>query len=284
MVKSTAHYIYRMLTPDSIVPDPANPQSFNRYSYVRNNPVNFTDPTGHRECEFEGVCAPEPSPFSSLFFNFIGDIALAEKQMAHQAASAIGQQMANTVNSSRRMEAKMEGTSYSSLSAEEAFLGVFGGPITLRNEDKDLVDNGGFSVYAIASETETMITIGNKEITNHYLLIHEIFHIFDIVMLGGAANQTLWNDYQNVPGSTFPNRPTLSGDSDLKWGFAGGNFSPWQKSRSGASGEEFADMGIGWTYGRWETNALGALTTDGQDRADFMSQHMLGWILQAMGQ
>ena len=40
----------RMASPDSIVPDPANPQSFNRYSYVNNRPLNFTDPTGH--CAF----------------------------------------------------------------------------------------------------------------------------------------------------------------------------------------------------------------------------------------
>lgn len=37
----------RMLTPDTIVPDPTNPQAFNRYSYVENNPINFNDPSGH---------------------------------------------------------------------------------------------------------------------------------------------------------------------------------------------------------------------------------------------
>jgi hypothetical protein len=29
------------------VPDPANPQDLNRYSYVRNNPLKYTDPSGH---------------------------------------------------------------------------------------------------------------------------------------------------------------------------------------------------------------------------------------------
>ncbi|MFA7061591.1 MAG: FG-GAP-like repeat-containing protein, partial [Pedobacter sp.] len=37
----------RFLTPDTIVPDPGNPQSLNRYSYVQNNPVNAIDPSGH---------------------------------------------------------------------------------------------------------------------------------------------------------------------------------------------------------------------------------------------
>ncbi len=29
------------------MPDPANPQAFNRYSYVLNNPLRYTDPSGH---------------------------------------------------------------------------------------------------------------------------------------------------------------------------------------------------------------------------------------------
>ncbi len=40
-------YLNRFLSPDTIVPDPSNPQSLNRYSYTINNPLKYTDPTGH---------------------------------------------------------------------------------------------------------------------------------------------------------------------------------------------------------------------------------------------
>ena len=39
--------IGRFLSADTIVPGYANPQNLNRYSYVRNNPLRYTDPTGH---------------------------------------------------------------------------------------------------------------------------------------------------------------------------------------------------------------------------------------------
>jgi RHS repeat-associated protein len=42
----------RFLSPDSIIPNLNNPQSWDRYSYVRNNSINYSDPSGHIEaCE-----------------------------------------------------------------------------------------------------------------------------------------------------------------------------------------------------------------------------------------
>ncbi len=43
----------RFIQPDTIVPDPGDPQALNRYSYVGNNPVRYTDPSGH--------CVEQPS-------------------------------------------------------------------------------------------------------------------------------------------------------------------------------------------------------------------------------
>ena len=37
----------RFLSADTVIQDPYDSQAYNRYSYVRNNPMNLTDPTGH---------------------------------------------------------------------------------------------------------------------------------------------------------------------------------------------------------------------------------------------
>ncbi len=40
----------RFLQADTIVPQPGNPQSLNRYSYVGNQPTVSIDPPGHAAC------------------------------------------------------------------------------------------------------------------------------------------------------------------------------------------------------------------------------------------
>jgi hypothetical protein len=37
----------RFLSADSLIPDSKDPLAYNRYIYVRNNPLKYTDPTGH---------------------------------------------------------------------------------------------------------------------------------------------------------------------------------------------------------------------------------------------
>ena len=75
------------MQPDSIIPSPANPQSWNRYSYVTNRPVNATDPTGHycvgdvEECvddnsddggnsKEDNTYPPKHGPRSTLVYDF----------------------------------------------------------------------------------------------------------------------------------------------------------------------------------------------------------------------
>ena len=48
------------ISPDTVVPSPGDPQSLNRYSYALNNPLRYTDPTGHmQQCpDCDGSATP----------------------------------------------------------------------------------------------------------------------------------------------------------------------------------------------------------------------------------
>ncbi len=43
----------RFLSPDTTAPNLDNPQKLNHYSYVLNNPLRYSDPTGNRECDYD---------------------------------------------------------------------------------------------------------------------------------------------------------------------------------------------------------------------------------------
>ncbi len=77
--------IGRFISPDSVVPNFVNPQSFNRYSYVLNNPLRYNDPTGAVQMDIGGgfVVNVDPSVLDS-------DLAALFPGLAAALAGAAG--------------------------------------------------------------------------------------------------------------------------------------------------------------------------------------------------
>jgi len=64
---------YRFLEPDTIVPDPKNPQALNRFSYALDNPLKLVDPSGHY-VEFVGGFDTDQRWDRSAFANIIASL------------------------------------------------------------------------------------------------------------------------------------------------------------------------------------------------------------------
>ena len=73
----------RFTQPDTIIPNPLNPQDLNRYTYTANNPVRYTDPSGHVRTEGD---------LSDLYYSELWNA---------RVNLALGQQLYNSVNSKR---------------------------------------------------------------------------------------------------------------------------------------------------------------------------------------
>jgi hypothetical protein len=59
LTPNSRSYLNQFTQPDSIIPQQYDPQSWNRYEYALDNPVRYTDPTGHKiACDdgYLGTC------------------------------------------------------------------------------------------------------------------------------------------------------------------------------------------------------------------------------------
>lgn len=85
--------VARFMSADPLVQDPTNGQSYNRYTYVFNNPTNFTDPTGFASDPAKGTLADEVRQFcrgSAMGLNCVTQTtSLATTFLANNPGAAI---------------------------------------------------------------------------------------------------------------------------------------------------------------------------------------------------
>ena len=162
----TAHFIQA----DPIVPGAGNPAAWNRYGYVMYNPVRYIDSDGH-----------------TPIVNFVdgeGVWTETEKAIVRERVWDVAKAIANALNPFVEMLYQMGDSAVQKLTAGEAFLEIFGGPVTF-------VRGGtvsGYAGQATGSYEVTMYTTGGEEGSYTYwgpsredqqrVIVHELGHLF----------------------------------------------------------------------------------------------------------
>jgi RHS repeat-associated protein len=87
--------VARFLSGDPLLQDPGNGQSYNRYSYVLNNPTNMTDPTGFEACESDRLCwiSAWRSASSADMISVISSAGRSAWQSTKQGVAKVGGQL-----------------------------------------------------------------------------------------------------------------------------------------------------------------------------------------------
>jgi RHS repeat-associated protein len=168
----------RWLSPDTIVPDPANPQSLNRFSYALNNPLRYTDPTGHWEDEGKQTqvfpCTPWPGCVTGRYLAMhrtpwqITTETIEDEKKAMHLASVTEQQFLQA-----------------SKSPWSGDLSAFGGRNTLNNntlqrhpavDSRGNPSSPGAPIYATAYGTVVMVgDNGNTDFGKYVLIEHDVY-------------------------------------------------------------------------------------------------------------
>jgi hypothetical protein len=76
--------IGRFLTADNLIPDPLKSQSWNKYTYVKNNPVRYNDPSGHcadSDIECKNKAQEIESKYPNVDFDFGSESVFAVNQI-----------------------------------------------------------------------------------------------------------------------------------------------------------------------------------------------------------
>jgi hypothetical protein len=251
-------------------------QRYDRYAYVNNSPLNYTDPSGH--CTKTGYknkiitddeCEATP-PF--LIFETEGNRTWTqrEKDVLNAGAQDVANAIARDINSATQRVAEMEGDPYpETISPEMAFKKAYNGPVKVVRKAGTCAETIGYAYPGCGgwgySNTRDEIWIFDNAtpsiiIAYPRLIVHELGHSFD---KASGMSSDMPNDTKNRNGFYGPN-------------------SSWQLSTDMADTEIYADMFVGWVYGKWQRDNKGYLTADAAAKSAYMS-NTASYINMAMG-
>ena len=281
----------RFLQADTIIPDPANPQSLNRYAYVLNNPLRYTDPTGHAYCPTGNAHCIDDSP--------------APRSQSGNRRDSYGVRF--TADTGQTWHIKDQNTVLDTASriaaamwralAESYQIGGMGLDPAIWNMPKPLVlfqktmGNVIFHRSASSCSSNCWAFTANPRITvytnvahGHYTYhnaAHEMGHLLAQRTGWSRGNWQAYADL-NAAQIELDDGTIVAGGGWPGLGYQRTNLGyatprgPWQQNRTPTPNEDFADMFLGWAYNHFASNPAGAA------RYQWMNTNMPRWMALAV--
>ncbi len=267
-------YLNHFTQPDSIIPPGL--QGLDRYAYANNNPVNYTDPSGH--CSVGGNWQEDSSAACIWIFDTTmkvtfasgsaGDWTDRNKMIVRQA-----------VWDAARAEGAVLGTE-----AQEAFNKVHNGVTFTWGNGPATSGCANFGVGGCTTDTHhiyfhslaepNQTNKSPEEATTEAItnVVHELGHSFaakwypaDLTKPYDPAGPNV-----NIPDSMLGNDGFYPGPE--------GASLTWRQhpctAKSCLASEAFADMYVGWVYHKWDNDIKGV----GSARDQFMTTNMTEWL------
>jgi RHS repeat-associated protein len=239
--------------PDTVVP--GGVQGLDRYAFVNNNPIRYTDPSGHYVCPDDGCLRPTAESVLARFGVRLDTIAGGAWSTAEKLAVLKG-----VVDVGKRFAELLGGT------AAGAFMQVYGHSFRFTRSN----ETPGNAGYANDYNHITLYNVANSP--NYFedhprLIVHELGHALNLAT-GRAAEDSI------AAGLLRDSDGVFTDETGRFYGFSGG-WDDWQFGWDNTQSEVFADMFVGWVYNSWDPRHRQNL---GTLRQTHMSTNMLGWI------
>jgi hypothetical protein len=151
------------MSADSVVPNPNDTYSYDRYAYCRNNPVNLTDPSGHIFSVFEAII--------SAIASFIGTL---------MSGGSVGRAFENAAISF----------------VTTFFLGVYAGPVVAAGIETAIYGGNVLQSMVIAGASVGIgVAVGNAVGTYVPPAYQGVVNVLASGMVGGAISSAMGGDF-----------------------------------------------------------------------------------------